>query len=349
MPFYNREREKRQLKAILSGEPNLVYFVYGPINSGKTALLTKVFEELPQNYIIFYLNFRGIYIGSIEDLLQVLFEVKVGEYKEEVKEIVKEVLKESAKTFRKNKGIPIPESLFDRLFSGRKIENIFRYLESLFEEVKEKRKTPIFVLDEIQTVRNLMNATGRLVIHELFNFLVRLTKEAHLCHCLCSTSDCLFIEEIYSNARLEGRARYILIDDLMKEEAFKVYESFGFREKELVWNYIGGKIGDMIRLYDGLKEGFSEEEALEQMLREEVGRLKWLRKGLKEGFKEGPEWIKVEQTLKKFLESEILESDAVSGDELLFLIRENIVFYNPLNNTVRFQSRLIHRAIKELV
>ena len=44
--FVNREKEKKELKAILSGRPNFVYFVYGPINSGKTALLMKVFEEL---------------------------------------------------------------------------------------------------------------------------------------------------------------------------------------------------------------------------------------------------------------------------------------------------------------
>ena len=31
MLFYNREREIKELKAILSGEPNLVYFVYGTV------------------------------------------------------------------------------------------------------------------------------------------------------------------------------------------------------------------------------------------------------------------------------------------------------------------------------
>ena len=33
--FVDRERERRELRAALSGRPNLVYFVYGPINSGK--------------------------------------------------------------------------------------------------------------------------------------------------------------------------------------------------------------------------------------------------------------------------------------------------------------------------
>ena len=37
--FVNREKKIKEVKAILSGRPNFVYFVYGPINSGKTAIL----------------------------------------------------------------------------------------------------------------------------------------------------------------------------------------------------------------------------------------------------------------------------------------------------------------------
>jgi len=58
MAFYNREEDIRRMRAVLSGDPNLVYFVYGPINSGKTALLMKVLEELPEEYRVFYINFR---------------------------------------------------------------------------------------------------------------------------------------------------------------------------------------------------------------------------------------------------------------------------------------------------
>jgi len=50
------------MKAVLSGEPKLVYFVYRPINSGKTSLLMKVFEELHEDYRVFYINFRGRYV-----------------------------------------------------------------------------------------------------------------------------------------------------------------------------------------------------------------------------------------------------------------------------------------------
>ena len=70
MAFYNRAKEIKELKAVLSGEPNLVWFVYGPINSGKTALLINVFEDLPEDYIVFYINFRWRNVTNVEDLLQ---------------------------------------------------------------------------------------------------------------------------------------------------------------------------------------------------------------------------------------------------------------------------------------
>ena len=82
--FVNREKEIKEVKAILSGRPNFVYFVYGPINSGKTALLMKVFEDLPENYVVFYINFRGLDVERVEDLMKVLFDVEYGKEKEAI-------------------------------------------------------------------------------------------------------------------------------------------------------------------------------------------------------------------------------------------------------------------------
>ncbi len=350
MPFYNRERELKEMKAVLSGEPNLVYFVYGPINSGKTALLMKVFEELPKDYWVFYINFRGRYVVRFEDLLKVLFEVKIGKKKKKIKDIVRELLKGGAKAVEKFKGVPIPEKIFDYLFTdSRKVEDVFRYMEDMFEEIVKKGYRPIFVLDEMQSIKEVINAAGKPVISELFNFLVRLTKETHLCHSLCTTSDRLFIEDVYSNARLEGRAEYILVDDLDKEEAFRVYEEFGFEEKERVWDYIGGKFGDMIKLFERKKRGVGEKESLEEMLKNQKRKLEWMLDLIEEGLKEGPPVKEIKGILEKFKEKEVREYGEVKGRVFKFLIEENVLFYNPVEGTVRPQSRLIWRAIKNLV
>jgi AAA+ ATPase superfamily predicted ATPase len=42
--FYDRDQEQKELITIFKTEPSLVYFVYGPINSGKTSLIGTVCE-----------------------------------------------------------------------------------------------------------------------------------------------------------------------------------------------------------------------------------------------------------------------------------------------------------------
>ena len=127
------------------------------------------------------------------------------------------------------------------------------------------------MLDELQMLREVKK--NGLVLHDLFNFMVRMTKETHIAHCLASTSDCLFIEQIYGNARLEGRSENLLIDDLGKERAFQIYKKFGFKEKEQAWDFIGGKFGDMVRLGTRMMMGGDEKSALERMFRDEINRL----------------------------------------------------------------------------
>jgi AAA+ ATPase superfamily predicted ATPase len=59
-----------------------------------------------------------------------------------------------------------------------------------------------------------------------------------------------------------------------------------------------------------------------------------------EEFKEG---------LKIFKEKEEVLAREVEEPVLLGGVQENILFYNPLEGTVRPQSRLLWRAIKEVI
>ena len=94
--FIDREADIKRMKAVLSGRPNLLYFVYGPINSGKTALLMKVLEELPEEYRVFYINFRGIETRRYEDFIRAMFTVRYEGIWEKIKakgEIFESVLR----------------------------------------------------------------------------------------------------------------------------------------------------------------------------------------------------------------------------------------------------------------
>ena len=303
MVFYNREDDIRRMKAVLSGEPNLLYFVYGPINSGKTALLMKVLEELPEEFRVFYINFRGIETRRYEDFIRAMFTVRYEGIWEKIKakgEIFESVLRFGEEVLKKvNDKFIVPLEMVKAFLKGEDEKgDCFYYLEKLMDHLNSKGYRLVFILDELQMLKEVKKNGP--ILHDLFNFLVRMTKETHLCHSLCSTSDCLFIEDIYSNARLEGRAKYILVDDLPKDEAFKLYDGFGFNDKELVWDWIGGKVGDMVRLYEEKKQGYSEEEGLRNMLKDEAGRLSWMLKLIKDGEKEGPSIEDLNKTLGDF-------------------------------------------------
>ena len=65
--FHDREREMGEIMKILDSEPSLITFVYGPINSGKTTVISHLIKELPEEYAPFYVNLRGRFIADYED------------------------------------------------------------------------------------------------------------------------------------------------------------------------------------------------------------------------------------------------------------------------------------------
>ncbi|WP_456372551.1 ATP-binding protein [Methanocaldococcus sp.] len=76
MKFFNREKEINKILAILENKTFLINFVYGPINSGKTALINEIITNKldKKKYIPFYFNFRCIYLRNCNDILISLFE-----------------------------------------------------------------------------------------------------------------------------------------------------------------------------------------------------------------------------------------------------------------------------------
>ena len=110
-------------------------------------------------------------------------------------------------------------------------------------------------------------------------------------------------------------------------------------------------------LFEEKKRGYSEREALERMLRDEVGRLddflERIGAGHRKFYFEGEEVRinveKVKGTLVVFKEKEEVSKKEVDPVYRNYLVQENILFYNPLTGTVRPQSRLLWRAIREVM
>ena len=78
MDFFNRKKEIEEILSILKTEPKFAYFIYGPINSGKTALISEIIENRlnKDKYEVIYINLRGRFIEDYKSFIKVLFSVK---------------------------------------------------------------------------------------------------------------------------------------------------------------------------------------------------------------------------------------------------------------------------------
>jgi len=346
--FFDREREQEELTSILSARPSLIYFVYGPINSGKTSLLVRVLKSLPPDTVPFYINLRGRDVSSTGDFLNCLFKVDKKSSFDNIKEYLRDLSRGGTEAFAKLTGIPIPRQIFDPIFKERdKGDDAFAYLEDFLGELVEGGQKPVFVLDEIQVIKELANASGRPLLDKLLNFLVRMTKETHLCHCLVATSDSLFVEEIHGSARLEGRSQYFKVDDLNEGLSLQVYEKFGFQDKELVWDYIGGKFGDMVMLQAWLNRGYGFKESLDKMLQGEVSRLRVIEAQIEDSESTGQKWAS--ELLRRFKEKDTVSFDPNEMmDEAHFWVNHNVLFLDLPTGLLCPQGRLVQKAIGEL-
>ncbi|PXF60769.1 MAG: ATP-binding protein [Candidatus Methanogaster sp.] len=352
MEFHNREKELKEIRDILDTEPSLITFVYGPVNSGKTALITHLIEQLPENYVVFYVNLRGKFISSYDDFVRALF--KLDREKKEYKEILKTISEVSLKSL-KFTGIPITEGVLDLFFREKTYDDVFEFLEDYFTEIAEN-KVPVLIVDELQKIGDVRINTH--LIYELFNLFIRLTKELHLCHVFAVTSDSLFIKRVYSEAMLSERCKYLLADDFDYETTIAFLDHYGFdmHEREIAWHYVGGKPVSLVRLINEKRSEKNIEEVAGSMLKLRTGEIGQRTKVLKivnkkilfEKDEMELKYDDVTKILDKFSDEESYTYDVITP-EITYLVKENILFVDPVNCIIKPQSRLNLLAIREIL
>ncbi|MCD4798619.1 MAG: ATP-binding protein, partial [Methanosarcinales archaeon] len=337
IPFHNREKELKEVMKILEAEPSLITFIYGPINSGKTTLVSHLIDQLPEEYVVFYINLRGRFISDYRDFIKVLFKI---EKEKNYKEVLKTISEISAETL-KFSGIPVAESVMNALFKEKSYEDVFEFLEEYFTTIA-KNKTPVLIIDELQVVGDLK--IDGLLMYKLFNFFIRLTKELHLCHIFAVSSDSLFIENVYSEAMLDGRCRYLLVDDFDYETATALLERNGFTddEKAVAWEYCGGKPVCLMELI----YADDRERIAKDMLKTRVTQLKDLLDYLdytKPRIMIGDDEYLVEKgdiadILNRFVDTEYIDDEGLNRPAKHFLIKDNILFLDPHTGVIKPQS-----------
>ncbi|AEF97285.1 ATP-binding protein [Methanotorris igneus] len=355
MEFFNREKKIKEILNILESEPNFIYFIFGPINSGKTTLINHIItKKLDKRYIPFYINFRRRAIINVDNFIECLFEVdeksKIEDFREYAKSL-SDLLSKSSETVT-NYYLGMPKNFFEK---KEKSGDIYQYIEYLFAELNKKGKIPILIFDELQMIKELTLNGKRPLLKSLFQFLVSLTKEQHLCHVFCLTSDSLFAEYVYNTGELGGRAKYLLVDDFDKETALKFMDFLSEdilkrkltkEEKELIYSYVGGKPVDIIYVIENLKHK-TLNNILNEMLNGEISKLSYFLEEIEENDKEVHNFLI--NALKLFKDNYIIDDRKIKKNVRELLITKNILFLNPTNRTIKPQSFLTWNAIKKVI
>jgi AAA+ ATPase superfamily predicted ATPase len=345
--FHDREREIKEIHDILDTEPTLITFIYGPINSGKTELINHLLNHLSGEYVAFYINLRTKFLSSYEDFVEALFEIEIEETER------RETLKELVSSITTASGIPMNRKFIDYIFKDKKPTNAFSYIIKLFEEVKRAGKQPVLILDELQKIEDV-KINGSL-IYELFNFFIDLTKEKHLAHVFAVSSDSLFIERIYSEAMLQGRCRYLLVDDFDKSTTFDFLNKYTFMdsEKDNAWKYCGGKPICLVEIINSR----NRKNTIEEMYNVTCGRIETELRIVKElgdeiivGNKShSVQYDNLINILKNFIVTEKINLNEIDEVSKRFLVKKNILFLDPLSRTIRPQSLLNLLAIRSMM
>ncbi len=335
--FHDREKEIEEIMRILKAPPNLITFVYGPINSGKSSLMDYVAKGLKEGYVVFYVDLRERFVKNYDDFVRVLFKVhrrKVRDYKAFLAKVLEDFNFE---------GLPIPKNILTELLRSSDVEDVFEYVITVFETVKKKGKTPVLILDELQVIGDLK--INDLLIYRLFNLFVSITKKRHLAHVFAITSDSLFIEKVFNEAMLHGRCRYLLVDDFDYDTTKEFLKKHGFNRKEieLAWEYLGGK---PVYLVEAVRNKYRLKEFCEELLEDRVSSVLYRIKDLK---REDENLFKqIISLFERFKESEAIECDEIS-EEVVWCVKNNVLFLDPRKRILKPQSRIDLLAVRKIV
>ena len=340
-----REKEISYLIEWFNEPPQRILFIYGPKSSGKTTIIEYVIERKllikgnKRKFWLKYFNLREALISSYDSFLDTFFVNIDDNGKERGSKVGINVLGFKAEVYQKVK---------------KKQLNLFKVFIEEIEKVVRRRKRSIIIIDEIQKLRDIyiQNGNGeRELLKEFLNFCIRLTKEKHLSHVAILTSNTVFIERIYNDARMKKTSEFMRISHLSKDEVYEwLGEVEGIKEKDidLIWEYLGGCIIDIFKVINKLKNNNIN-------LQELLEREKWL------AYTEIMDYLTdfEEENRKLFIKIAkqivnngfyFLEDVEVKEKAILHKWAEKeILFYDPLELKVIGNSRIYEKGMELLL
>jgi len=330
--FINREKEIEFLKEHFKKEPERILWLYGPKSTGKTTLIEYVLEkELDDSYYRKFISFRRKIFGNYDMFLESMLEPIDEDEGEINSELNFGVFKLSAKKYKKIKA---------------KKRDFFEEIKTHFTDSKRDN---ILVIDEVQELEDIYIDKDKELFDEFLNFCISLTKEQHIAHVVILTSNTIFLDKIYNNAKMKVTSEFKLIEHLGYEEIKEWLETKNFKEEDinLIYEYLGGsvahikKIIDTYKYYDSLQECLDREELMsiseinvfieQNKLTKKRGEFNFVaQKILEDGYFDNNKYAGYLEIISKFAEIEIL-------------------FYEPTTNITFANSRIYIKAFEKLL
>jgi len=331
--FINREKEIEFLKKHFDENPERILWLYGPKSTGKTTLIEYILEkELDNSYYRKFISFRRKIFGNYDMFLESMLEPIDEDEGEISSELNFGVFKLSAKKYKKIK--------------AKK--------RDFFEEIKEhfanSGKKNILVVDEVQELEDIYIDKEKELFNEFLNFCISLTKEQHIAHVVILTSNTIFLNKIYNNAKMKVTSEFKLIDHLDYAEIKEWLETKNFKVDEinLIYDYLGGSVAHIKKLLDTLQFYGSLQEYLD---REELMSISEINVFIEQNELNDEEIEKFYFVMKILVEEGYFDNNKYKGYlKIISKFAEiEILFYEPVSNRTFANSRIYIKAFEKLL
>ncbi|WP_155825442.1 ATP-binding protein [Hippea alviniae] len=161
-PYIDREKEEEFLLHRLNERPESILFIYGPKSSGKTTFVEYIVENILQKderFYVNYVNFRRYAIVNYDSFLNIYFKPIT----EENKSMLAKMKEKFNVIISGLKGeISIPEQGINymvsfNLYNAMQENRLdpFDLFFDILKKLREKDKTPVLIIDEVQELRDI--------------------------------------------------------------------------------------------------------------------------------------------------------------------------------------------------
>ncbi|WP_045220667.1 ATP-binding protein [Desulfonatronum thioautotrophicum] len=364
--FINRQRELAVLKAWIEERPERMLCIFGPKSSGKTTLLYKFIECSLKNtrFQVKHFNLRKILISNYRDFVSTFFEIDYSKAKSDIREQRQYNLGAFKLTVDALKGV------------SNKDLDPFVVMERELQKLKAKGRQPVIVIDELQALDAVYLDDQRLVINELLNFFVAMTKESHLCHIVLASSDGYFVERLYNDSKLRKTTELLEVDYLPREDIVYWLENLEKESRirdyvlsphqiEAIWEHFGGSIWEVSEVLGKFlslcEDGRVPDAPFQQVIED---RMVQARSYFMEYAVLHPQRTALLALLASLLDAQgrfneqhlapLLEQGAYPDREALraelhYLVRNNYLYYNPARAEYKAQGRSMHIGMGRFV